>query len=164
MTELGPASEVAWGLREVEVATAAATQALGRRLHLPDTDLAALQHLAARPQGLGPVELGDRLGIRSASATVLVDRLERAGHVRRTQHPHDKRRRVVQLTDHSRQTVLTQLSDLAAAIDAAAAKLTPTQQKATTRFLHDCAKAMLEYATAPPPTLRTSPSENREPR
>ena len=146
MPDPGPTSELAWALRDMQVAAMTATQALARRLDMADTDLAALQHLATRPNGIGPVELGDLLGIRSASATVLVDRLEQAGHVLRTAHPHDRRRRVVLLTDHSRRTVLRQLADLTSAVDQAASRLTPKEAAAATRFLTDSAQELRRYA------------------
>ena len=44
---------------------------------------------------LGAGELAERLGIRSASATVLIDRLERAGHAERVRDTVDRRRVVV---------------------------------------------------------------------
>jgi DNA-binding MarR family transcriptional regulator len=55
----------------------AARRLLGR-LGIGDTDMTALEHLFANGP-LGPVELGEKLGLRSASATALVDRLEAAG-------------------------------------------------------------------------------------
>ena len=63
---------------------------VGRLTGLGMTDLIALSHLEE-----GPVtsrELGDRLGITSASMTILADRLERDGRLKRQPHPHDRRR------------------------------------------------------------------------
>ena len=60
-----------------------------------------MEHLMGEP--IGPVELSRRLHMTSASATVLVDRLEEAGHVVREPDPHDGRRRVVRPTAAGRQ-------------------------------------------------------------
>ena len=69
--------------------------ALGRILGMGSNDVWAMERLSMEGP-LGPVELGKRLGgMRSASATALVDRLEAAGHVERRRHPSDRRRVVV---------------------------------------------------------------------
>lgn len=63
------------------------------RLH--PTDLRALIHLldAARCGTIAtPGWLGERLGLNSASVTALVDRLEKAGHIKRVRDTHDRRR------------------------------------------------------------------------
>ncbi len=57
------------------------------------TDAQALDHaMAALPEPLGVGDLAHNLGIRSASATVAVDRLVSSGHMQRAAHPTDKRR------------------------------------------------------------------------
>ena len=79
-------------LRLVQQASVEANQELARRLGIGITDVSALEHLSSASEPLGPVELGHRLGIRSASATALVDRLEQSGHVHREPRPDDRRR------------------------------------------------------------------------
>lgn len=64
---------------------------MARAMGMNVTDMTAI-HLLGEHGPMGAVELAERLGIRSASATVLVDRLEAAGHVERTPHPTDRRR------------------------------------------------------------------------
>jgi DNA-binding MarR family transcriptional regulator len=62
---------------------------------LHPTDLRAIIDLLdAERDGLTatPGWLGERLSLNSASVTALVDRLQRAGHVRREPDPHDRRR------------------------------------------------------------------------
>lgn len=57
------------------------------------TDAQALDHaMAALPEPMGVGDLAHNLGIRSASATVAVDRLVSSGHMKRAAHPTDKRR------------------------------------------------------------------------
>jgi DNA-binding MarR family transcriptional regulator len=53
--------------------------------------------------GLRLTELGERLLIRPPSVTTLVDRLEKAGLVRRDAVPEDQRAKQVVLTDRGRQ-------------------------------------------------------------
>ena len=95
------ASEPARALRMVQQASVEANQELARRLGIGITDIAALEHLSSAAQPLGPVELGHRLGIRSASATALVDRLEQSGHLRREARPDDRRRVALVPSEHS---------------------------------------------------------------
>ena len=133
-------------LRMVQQATVEANQELARRLGIGITDIAALEHLSSAEQPLGPVELGHRLGIRSASATALVDRLEQSGHVRREPRPDDRRRVALVPSEHSALQVLSALAPLLADIDAAAARLTEAEALAVTRFLTEAAAAMRRYA------------------
>jgi DNA-binding MarR family transcriptional regulator len=71
--------------------------ALARGAGMSETDLDALEHLEAD----GPLtqrELGERLSITSGAVTMLVDRLEDAGWVRRGPHPTDRRSVLLELT------------------------------------------------------------------
>ena len=64
-------------------------EAAGQALGLGRSDLRALNLLEDAPLSAG--ELGDRLGLTSGSVTVLVDRLIRAGFVRRRPGAADRR-------------------------------------------------------------------------
>ena len=139
-------SSPARALRLVQQASVEANQELARRLGIGITDVFALEHLSSAVAPLGPVELGHRLGIRSASATALVDRLEHSGHVRREPRPDDRRRVALVPSEHSADQVLGALAPLLANIDAAAARLTQDEAAAVTRFLTEAAAAMHTYA------------------
>ncbi|WFE38405.1 MarR family transcriptional regulator [Micromonospora sp. WMMD998] len=154
-----PSSEAARALREVLRVAGDTRAALARRLGIGTTDAAAIDHLVSSAEPLGPVELGNRLGIRSASATTLVDRLVRAGHVARAPHPRDRRRLSLQVTEHAVGEVLEALRPMLVGVDRAVARLTPEQAEATAAFLREVADVMRDYvATAPDeaaPTRRT---------
>lgn len=144
--ELPRRSGPARALRLVQQASVEANQELARRLGIGITDVSALEHLSSASEPLGPVELGHRLGIRSASATALVDRLEQSGHVRREPRPDDRRRVALVPSENSATQVLGALAPLLADIDAAAARLTEAEAAAVTRFLSEAAAAMRNYA------------------
>ncbi len=112
------------------------------------TEIIAMEHLMQVENGLGPVELGHRLGIRSASATALVDRLEAAGHVRRSPHPQDRRRVIVKPTQRSRAATLAALTPLIEATDAVAADLTAEEAAAVTRYLRRIAETLREFSAS----------------
>lgn len=109
--------------------------ALGRAMGIGANDVWALERL--RVEGpLGPVELGHRLGgMRSASATALVDRLEAAGHVERRRHPSDRRRLVVVPTERAGKVGEEAFAPLARGLDEAAADLTAEERAAVARYL-----------------------------
>ncbi|MFI7435693.1 MarR family transcriptional regulator [Micromonospora haikouensis] len=134
--------------------------ALARRLGVGATDAAAIDHLVASTEPLGPVELGNRLGIRSASATSLVDRLVQAGHVTRAPHPRDRRRLCLQVTDHAAEQVVEALRPMLAGVERAVGRLSPEQAAATAAFLREMAAVMREYIDATP----AEPAQRRAPR
>src|SRR5208282_2373809 len=71
--------------------------ALATSAGISETDLDALEHLEAD----GPLtqrQLGDRLSLTSGAITMLVDRLEQGGWVRRGPHPSDRRYILVELS------------------------------------------------------------------
>jgi DNA-binding MarR family transcriptional regulator len=70
---------------------------MARQLDVNSTDVAALD-LLEQHGPLGAAELAGRLGIRPASVTVLIDRLERAGHVERLRDHPDRRRITIAAT------------------------------------------------------------------
>ncbi|HYH33353.1 MAG TPA: MarR family transcriptional regulator [Pseudonocardia sp.] len=117
------AAEPTWALWEVMRSATEAGHVLAERMGLPYNDVRALEVLTDSEAALGPVELGHRLGMRSASATELVDRLEAGGHVRRVRHPRDRRRVVVEVTEEGRSAVLSELGPLLARFDRVAGAL-----------------------------------------
>jgi DNA-binding MarR family transcriptional regulator len=118
------------------------------RLRLGVTDLAALDHLLQSPLPLGPVELGHRLGISSASATTLVDRLEEAGHIIRTDDPADRRRQALVVTKHARTEARGALGPMIDALQRAAEELTAEEADAVARYLERAAEIMDAHAAA----------------
>jgi len=145
-----PTSETARALRELLRVAGDTRGALARRLGIGTTDAAAIDHLISSSEPLGPVELGHRLGIRSASATTLVDRLVQAGHVRRAPHPHDRRRLALEVTEQAYDEVLAALRPMLIGVDQVVSRLTPQEAAATTAFLRAVTEVMREYvATAP---------------
>lgn len=138
--------DLAIALRDLQRAGLAVRHELGRRLRLGTSDVNALDQIVFSAEPLGPVDLGHRLGITSASATALTDRLERAGHLRRVRHPSDRRRQTLTPTDHARAEVTAALRPLIQALDAAADGMSPAETEAVTRYLSRAADAMRGYA------------------
>ncbi|MFD9739713.1 MarR family winged helix-turn-helix transcriptional regulator [Umezawaea sp. NPDC059074] len=145
MDEPDIARDISRSLRDLLQAGRGVQTTLARRLGVGVTDVQAVSHLVESPEPLGTVELGNRLGIRSASATVLVDRLEAAGHLSRTAHPDDRRRVVLRPTDTARAEVREALAPLLASLGGIVADLDDDQAAAVLGFLRDATRAIGEF-------------------
>jgi len=139
------ARDISRSLRDLLQAGRGVQTTLARRLGVGVTDVQAVSHLVESPEPLGTVELGNRLGIRSASATVLVDRLEAAGHLSRTAHPDDRRRVVLRPTDTARAEVREALAPLLASLGGIVADLDDEQAAVVLGFLRDATRAIGEF-------------------
>ncbi len=134
------ARDVEDALREVLGAADHLRPAMARRMGVGVNDLRALEHLIAGP--LGPVDIAARLDLTTAATTVLLDRLEAAGHVRRLPHPTDARRRVVELTETGWVDALAVVRPLVEALDVPAAALSPSDREVVARYLHQVAAVL----------------------
>lgn len=94
-------------LRELLDVAQRSGPALARRTHLTHNELVALEQLMRHQWG--PGELAQHLGVTSAAASGIVDRLVARGHVERQPHAADGRRTQVVLTDAGRREVLGHL-------------------------------------------------------
>ncbi|MDQ6657073.1 MAG: MarR family transcriptional regulator [Actinomycetota bacterium] len=104
--------QIGQAMRELLRVAPAVHSSLAGRLAVGPTDLTALDVATSSDTPLGVVELSHRLGIRSASATVLVDRLVASGHLERRPHPSDRRRtslRATQTAHHDIRSALVPL-------------------------------------------------------
>jgi DNA-binding MarR family transcriptional regulator len=114
-------------------------------MRMGETDLAALRHLFAasrRSEEVSPSDLARRLDISSASVSVLLDRLERSGHVLRAPSPRDRRRVVVTATPDSEREVRETLGEMHRRMHAAAAAMTPSEAAAVMGFLSSMIEAV----------------------
>lgn len=139
--------EIGLALRRVLQAGREMQSAVARRLGVRTIDVQAVDHVVSADRPLGTVELGNRLGIRSASAAVLVDRLVTAGHLTRSPDPSDRRRVVLAATEHAHHEIRTALAPLLADIDALADRLSPDEAATVLSFLTGAAAAMRAYGT-----------------
>jgi DNA-binding MarR family transcriptional regulator len=132
-------TDLSWSAHHLAAAIAEFDATVSRRMGLSTADYLALKHLMLAEQPIGPVGLGRLLGLTSGAATGLVDRLEQAGHVRRSRDPHDRRRQIITASPKSRQRLIETLQPLADDIGDAARALTAAEQEAIGRFLHTLA-------------------------
>ena len=98
MTERALPGQVADGLRALSTEIDRLDQAAADRYGLNRTDMRALD-ITGRYGPLAPTELARLLGFTTGGVTTVLDRIERAGYIRRQPDPADRRRQVVQITE-----------------------------------------------------------------
>ncbi|WP_338067959.1 MarR family winged helix-turn-helix transcriptional regulator [Microbacterium sulfonylureivorans] len=123
----------------------AAEVAMRRRtrdaMAMGENDLLTLRYLlkAVREDRLvSPAELARYLGVSTASMTVIIDRLEKSGHVRRGPHPTDRRSIVVIPTVETDEEVRRTLGAMHVRMLDAVSGMTPDE----TRIVMDCLARM----------------------
>jgi DNA-binding MarR family transcriptional regulator len=121
-------------VRDLMNAARELTSRLSRELGMNATDMVALDLLDVHGP-MGTVDLARRLGIRSASATVLVDRLVAGGHVERVRHDTDRRRVLVVARPAARHTTLAVWLPAILAIDEVGRSLSEEEERVVNAFL-----------------------------
>ena len=118
-------------------------------------DLDALEHLEAD----GPLtqrQLGERLFLTSGAVTMLVDRLERAGWVRRRPHPTDRRYVLVELSAAAEARTPPALAEYHRRVRAIARAVPAAERAAIHAFLAAAAEAAATAASVSARTLRAA--------
>jgi len=112
-----------------------------------ENDLLALRYLITAQQAgqsIGPKELTAYLGISSASTTVLLDRLERSGQMRREHSPFDRRALILVPTATTDEEVRAALGDVPERMVGVANQLTADQAAVVIEFLRNMREAVDE--------------------
>ena len=120
-------------LRELLDVAQQSGPAVARRASLTHTELTALEQLTR--SDCGPGELARHLGVTSAAASGIVDRLVTRGHVERRPHPDDRRRTQVVLTDSGRTEVIGHLMPMFTALDELDRSLSDDEREVVARYL-----------------------------
>jgi DNA-binding MarR family transcriptional regulator len=132
-------------LHRKALADARQRAALARRLGLTESEVLAVQHLA-RAGELTPGRLGALLQLSSGGTTALIHRLQRAGHVSRHAHPHDRRSAVVRLTPAIAAWATDAWAPFVAEIDALVGAMAEDEREVARRFLEGAAEAAERHA------------------
>jgi DNA-binding MarR family transcriptional regulator len=89
--------DVLAGLRALSTEIDALDHVAAELFGLSPTDMRALD-IVGLAGPISPTDLAERMGFTTGGITAVLDRLERAGYVRRIPHPGDRRRLVVEKT------------------------------------------------------------------
>ncbi|WP_253259119.1 MarR family transcriptional regulator [Subtercola boreus] len=146
-------SQASLSFRELLTLTADFERVLAAHLSINATDLEAMEHLIeAGP--LSPTELAHRLGITTAATTLVIDRLEKAGHAAREAHPSDRRKVRVVPAEASVARTFTALRPLIFGVDAVLDDFAPSERTAIELYLArvaDVYRAVIAETPPPPP-------------
>lgn len=143
-------------LRAYRTVESGLRRALSQRLSINDTDLGALRYLLGvwqKDEGPSPKELALALGISSASTTLVIDRLERAGFIRRRRHPVDRRAVILEPGDRATDAFRSAFDIEKRGVLAAADGLTAEETETVTRFLRSMEQAITDAVRQPDHTL-----------
>ncbi|OZD50164.1 MarR family transcriptional regulator [Rhodococcus sp. 06-1477-1B] len=103
-------------------------------LSVDSPGLEAMDHLISTGPAT-PTELARRLGISTAAMTLVLHRLENAGHIRRERHPHDGRKLVVTAVEHSRDRARDLVTPLIDGIERVVDDMDAADRATVQRFL-----------------------------
>ncbi|WP_052160916.1 MarR family winged helix-turn-helix transcriptional regulator [Kocuria marina] len=142
-TWYGPVSPQSRALRRVVVLNAEIASEIRRILGLKETDYAAMAMLIVH--SMGPTELAHALHITTASATAVVDRLVRAGHVVREPVEGDRRRMTVRAVTSSRERTREHVVPVIGMVEDEVDALDEPGREAVLRFLSGTASRLEEY-------------------
>jgi DNA-binding MarR family transcriptional regulator len=141
--------EVARAARRLDMALAEMHLEVSREMHMTGGELLALEHLGMEGP-LGPTELARRLHMRTGAVTALLDRLEEQGRIARRPHPSDRRKIIVQITDHGRDEAMARLHPMVDEVIAMVQRLPGDERPVIHGFLDDLT-ALVGRHTEPPP-------------
>lgn len=127
-------------LREFSDVSRRIMPSLARRARLTQTEMAVLATLGEG--AVGPTDIAEQLGVTSAAASGIVDRLVAHGHAERRAHPSDRRRTVVELTASGRSEVIGHLAPMFRSLAELDARLDDAEREVVARYLTDAAAAM----------------------
>jgi DNA-binding MarR family transcriptional regulator len=121
-------------LREILNLTSAFEATVSSALSVNRRDFDAMQHLI-QDGPLSPTDIAHRLGVTTAAATVIVDRLTAVGHVTRQPHPTDRRAVLVVPNPDSVRQAMGRILPLIMGVDRALDDFGPGEQAAITEYL-----------------------------
>lgn len=143
------AREVLEALRLYRAAERAMRRRTRDEMSMGENELLALRFLFRRPEHAArPGELASYLGISTAAVTVLVDRLERSGHVRRTADHADPALTLVRTTEHADEDVRHTLGQMHELMYGVASRMDAEAQQHVSAFLRAMADAVDGVAPA----------------
>lgn len=133
-----PGQAVVHQIRGLTVELGLLVARFARDNHLHTTDVRALIALLDAERAdlvAGPGWVADELGLDSSSVTALIDRMVRAGHVRREPDPRDRRRVTLRVTPTAVRLGQHFFGPLIEAIEAETAAFSGAEAAAVSRFL-----------------------------
>lgn len=114
--------------------------AVARRAGLSHNELRTLELLDDDPRGTG--EIARALGVSTAAASGIIDRLVERGHAQRAPHARDGRRTEVTISESGRREALSYLIPMFAELARLDASFTDAERATIARYLDGATRAM----------------------
>ncbi|MGK5033107.1 MarR family winged helix-turn-helix transcriptional regulator [Janthinobacterium sp. MDT1-19] len=121
-------------LQDIAILTRETALRLSTALGINQTDLALMEQLITHGP-LSPNELASRLSVTTAGVTLVIDRLERAGHVTRERQQDDKRRVLVHPVQASVAQTYRHIAPMLDGLDAVLSGLSADERTMIEHFL-----------------------------
>ncbi|MEU8185176.1 MarR family transcriptional regulator [Micromonospora sp. NPDC049044] len=156
-------AEITNNLRRYTVDAQQVGHAFANLHGLNPTDLQALiavmdAELVGAP--ITPGRLGEQLNLSSGSVTALIDRLERAGHIRRDRDTADRRKVLLHYADQGAALAMRFFQPLGARTDAVMARFDDDELEVVHRFMTEMSESLRGHRDA---VRSARPEPPREP-
>lgn len=115
-------------------------RSIAKRLDLDAVGLEALDHLISGGPTT-PTELAHRIEISTAAMTLVLNRLEDRGHVRRERHPSDGRKLVVTVSEDAADDAQRLVAPLIGEVEAVVSSMSDDGRAAVSKFLDELIRA-----------------------
>lgn len=123
--------------RELSAATVLFHTQVAERVGLSPTDHKCLDLAVRADRPLTAGQIADLSGLSTGAVTGVIDRLERAGFVRRVRDPHDRRKVLVEVSRGNLTRYGDAFEGLWSALDTALANYAPNELDAIERYITD---------------------------
>lgn len=115
-------------------------RSIAKQLELDAPGLEVLDHLISRGPTT-PTELAHRVEISTAAMTLVLNRLEDRGHVRRDRHPSDGRKLIVTASEDAAADAERLVEPLIVEVEAQIAAMSEGERATVAKFLDDLIRA-----------------------
>lgn len=129
-----PAGDIRGHVQQLTLRQQRFDRFLSRELAVDHAGLETMDYLISDGSST-PTELARRTGLSTAAMTLVLNRLEQAGHVRRERHPSDGRKLVVTPAERSADQAEHLVEPLIAGVETVIAGLTAEQHHTVEAFL-----------------------------
>lgn len=124
----------AWYAREMSALTVMFHSRVAEQMGLSSTDEKCLD-LAMRADGvLTAGRIAELSGLSTGAVTGVIDRLERAGYVRRVRDPHDRRKVLVEVTPQNAEKFAHLFESALATVEEVLVQFTPAEREVLERY------------------------------
>lgn len=140
-----PADDIRARVQQLTIRQQRFDRYLASELGVDAPGLEAMDHLIAAGPAT-PTELARRLGISTAATTLVLNRLEEAGHIRRDRHPSDGRKLIVTAAQSSADRAYARVLPMIEGVEQLIEGLSAPERATVQKFL-DGLVAVYDQAT-----------------